>query len=66
MDTLCGDCKELEYKYEYHFPHPEERYWYCKCLKKKLRKRDGILGGIRKNMACPKLGVVLDKAGGRE
>ncbi len=53
MDTLCGDCKELEYKYYYSFPHPERWFWYCNVLKKELSKRTCILGGIYKDAKCP-------------
>jgi len=51
MDTLCGDCKEMEYKYYYSFPHPEEWFWYCNRTKKRLTYHSGV----RKDSMCPKL-----------
>lgn len=51
IDTLCGDCKEKEFKYEYHFPHPEQWYWYCNALQIKLEEHSGV----RRSWRCPKL-----------
>ena len=53
--TLCGDCPECKFKYEYHFPHLAEWYWYCKKLKVRLEKRPCILGGVYRMSRCPKL-----------
>ncbi len=50
VDTLCGDCEELEYKYEYHFPNPAKWFWYCKALKVKLAQHSGV----RRDVRCPK------------
>lgn len=51
MNTLCGDCKEKEFKYEYHFPHPERWFWYCSALHVELI----VHSGVRRNVSCPKL-----------
>ncbi len=61
IDTLCGDCNELEYKYYYSSPHPARRFWYCKTLGEELVKKLGILGGIRKDVKCPKLQEVSNE-----
>lgn len=54
--AICEDnCPELEYKHEYHVPHPAEWYWYCKALERRLSKRLCILGGVYRNSRCPKL-----------
>jgi len=49
MDTLCGDCKEKEFKYYYSFPHPERWSWYCNSLNVELTEHSGV----RRNAMCP-------------
>lgn len=51
VDTLCGDCEDKEYRYEYHFPHRAKWFWFCKALGVKLTNHSGV----RRDAGCPKL-----------
>lgn len=49
IDTTCTNCPSIKLQYEYHFPHPEDYYWFCEILRVKLH----FHSGVRRNALCP-------------